>query len=127
MGSRLSCVAREMERLSLDLTQAAKNKGIWDCLEFAYGLRVTSAKSRNVKGASHQPASMGSCLTIRGVCENSVRFSLNDDLMETVEYMWVDIWRMLDRIIGFCHKTAETHFLGISCSTFTLFTFHLEN
>ena len=34
---------------------------------------------------------------------------------------------MLDWIIGFCHKTAEIHFLGISCSTFSLFTFHLEN
>ena len=45
MGSRLSCVAGEMERLSLDLTQAAKNKGIWDCLEFVYTLRVTLAKS----------------------------------------------------------------------------------
>ena len=64
MGSRLFCVTGEMERLSLDLTQAAKNKGIWDCLEFVYGLRVTLAKSRSVRGASHQPTSMGSCLTI---------------------------------------------------------------
>ena len=40
MDSRLSSVAGEMERLSLDLTQAAKNKRIWDCLEFVYGLRV---------------------------------------------------------------------------------------
>ena len=54
MGSRLSCVAGEMERLSLDLTQAAENKGIWDCLEFVYSLQVTSAKSRCVRGASHQ-------------------------------------------------------------------------
>ena len=59
-----------------------------------------------------------------GVCENSVRFSLNDGPMETVEYMWVNIWGMLDCIIGFCHKTAEIHFFGISCSTFSLFTFH---
>ena len=63
MGSRLSYVAGDMERLSLDLTHAAKNKGIWDCLEFVYGLRVTSAKSRSVRGASNQSASMG-CLTI---------------------------------------------------------------
>ena len=53
MDSRLSCVAGEMERLSLDLTQAAKNKEIWDCLEFVHGLRVTSAESRSVRGASH--------------------------------------------------------------------------
>ena len=60
MGSRLSWVARETERLSLDLTQAAKNKGIWDCLEFVYGLRVALAKSRSMTGASHQQASRGS-------------------------------------------------------------------
>ena len=62
-----------------------------------------------------------------GLCENRVTFSLNDGPMETVEYMWVNIWCMLDWIIGFCHKTAEIHFLGISCSTFSLFTFHLAN
>ena len=61
------------------------------------------------------------------MCENPLRFSLNDGPMETVEYKWVNIWCMLDLIIWFCHKTAEIHFLGISCSTFTLFTFHLEN
>ena len=44
-----------------------------------------------------------------------------------LEYMWINVWCMLDWIIGFCHKTAEIHFLGISCSTFSLFTFHLEN
>ena len=64
IDSRLSCMAGEMERLSLDLMQAAKNKGIWDCLQFVYGLRVTLAKSRIMRGASHLPASMGSCLTI---------------------------------------------------------------
>ena len=35
---KIICVAGEMERLSLDLTEAAKNKGIWDCLEFVHGL-----------------------------------------------------------------------------------------
>ena len=34
MGSRISCVARGMERLSLDLTQAAKNSGVRACIEF---------------------------------------------------------------------------------------------
>ena len=61
------------------------------------------------------------------VCEYPVRFSLNDGPMKSLEYMWVNIWSMLDWIIGFCHKTAKIHFLGISCSTFSLFTFHLEN
>ena len=31
-----------------------------------------------------------------GVCENPVRFSLNDCPMETVKYMRVNIWCMLD-------------------------------
>ena len=56
-----------------------------------------------------------------GVCENPVRFSLNDGPMETVEYVGVNIWCMLDSIIGFCHKTAEIHFLGIICSTFCVY------
>ena len=68
------------------------------------------------------------CVCVRlGVCENPMRFSLNDGPMETLEYMWVNSWCILDWIIEFCHKTAEIHFLGISCSTFSLFTFHLEN
>ena len=55
-----------------------------------------------------------------GVCmgrvfENPMRFCLNDGPMETVECMWVNIWCMLHWIIGFCLKTAEIHFLGISC------------
>ena len=56
-----------------------------------------------------------------------MRFSLNDVPMETVEYMWVNIWCVLYWIIGLCHETAEMHFLGINYSTFSLFTFHLEN
>ena len=39
--------------------------------------------------------------------------SMYDDPMETVEYMWVNIWCMLDWTIGFCHKTAEIHFLDM--------------
>ena len=31
-------------------------------------------------------------------------------LMENVEYIWVNIWCMLDWIVGFCHKTEEIHF-----------------
>ena len=38
-----------------------------------------------------------------------------------------NIWCILDWNIRFCHKTAEIHFVDISCSTFSLFTFHLEN
>ena len=48
-----------------------------------------------------------------GVCENPVRFSLNDGPVETVEYMWVNIWCMLDGIIGFwsqdCRNTLPWH------------------
>ena len=40
---------------------------------------------------------------------------MNNDSMETaVEYMWVDIWCMLDWIVGLCHKTAKIHFPDIS-------------
>ena len=43
---------------------------------------------------------------------------MNNDAMETVvEYMWVDIWGILDWIIGLCHRTAEMHFPGMSHST----------
>ena len=42
---------------------------------------------------------------------------MNDDAIQTVDYMWGNVWCMLGWIIGFCHKTAESHFLGISCST----------
>ena len=68
------------------------------------------------------------CVSVseEGVCDN-LRFSLNDRPVETVEYIWVNIWCMLDWIIGLCHKAAELHCLGISCSNFSLFTFHLKN
>ena len=42
---------------------------------------------------------------------------MKDGAIKNVESMWVNIWCMLDWIIGFCHKTAEIHFLGINCST----------
>ena len=53
----------------------------------------------------------------RGGSEIPVRLLMNCGAMETVECMWVDIWCMLDWIIGLCHKTAEMHFPGMSCST----------
>ena len=40
-----------------------------------------------------------------------------DGQLENVEYMWVNIWCMIDYIIGFHHKTARIHFLAISFST----------
>ena len=33
---------------------------------------------------------------------------------ETLEYMQVNIWCMLDWIVGFCHKIAEIYFPGIT-------------
>ena len=42
-----------------------------------------------------------------GTFKNPVRLSMYDDPMETIEYMWVNIWCMQDWIVGFCHKTAE--------------------
>ena len=51
------------------------------------------------------------------VCEIPVRAPMNDGTMETVECIWVDIWCMLDWVIGLCHKTTEMHFPGMGCST----------
>ena len=56
--------------------------------------------------------------TVRG--RGYVKFqggSHEDGARETLECMWVDIWRMLDWIIGLCHKTAEMHFPRMGCST----------
>ena len=39
-------------------------------------------------------------------CEHPVRLSMYDRHMETVEYMWMNIWYTLDLIVGFFHKTA---------------------
>ena len=36
-----------------------------------------------------------------------------DDPMETVEYIWVNIWCMLHLVVGLGHKIAEIHFFGI--------------
>ena len=51
------------------------------------------------------------------VYEIPVRSPINDGAMETVECIWVEIWCILDWIIGLCHKTAEMHFPGMGCST----------
>ena len=42
-----------------------------------------------------------------GVFENSVRFSLNNGSMETVECIWVNIWCMLYWIIGFVTRLLK--------------------
>ena len=52
----------------------------------------------------------------RGLCEIPVRLPMSDGAMETMEYMSLDIWCMLDWVIGLGHKTAERHFPGMSCS-----------
>ena len=48
-----------------------------------------------------------------GACKKPIELFMYDGPKETVEYMWVNIWRMLDWLDGFCHKTAEIHFLDI--------------
>ena len=55
----------------------------------------------------------GNAARREGACENSVGLSMYDGPMGTVEYMWVNIWCMLDWIIGFCYKSAEIHSLRI--------------
>ena len=47
------------------------------------------------------------------VCEIPVRFRMNDGATETVEGISVDIWCIVDWVIGLCYKMAEMHFLGI--------------
>ena len=42
-----------------------------------------------------------------GVCEIPVRLPMNDGAMKTVECMWVDIWCMLDWIIGLCQRLQK--------------------
>ena len=51
------------------------------------------------------------------VCEIPMRPPINDGAMESMECTWVDIWYMLDWIIGLCRKMAEMHFPGMGCST----------
>ena len=43
-----------------------------------------------------------------GVCKNPKGVFMYGDLMETFEYLWVNIWCMLDWIIGFCHKVDHS-------------------
>ena len=45
-----------------------------------------------------------------GDCKNLVGLSMYDGSMETVEYIWVNIWCMINWTR---HKTAEIHFLYI--------------
>ena len=43
-------------------------------------------------------------------CENLMGLFMYHSPMENVEYIWVNIWCMLDWIVGFRHKTEEIHF-----------------
>ena len=45
--------------------------------------------------------------------KNPKSLSMYDGPIQTDEYMWVNICCMLDLISGFCHKSAEIHFLDI--------------
>ena len=44
-----------------------------------------------------------------GACENPVRLSMQGGPMETVKYMWMNIWCMPDWVTGL----VETHLSGI--------------
>ena len=56
---------------------------------------------------------LGKTVSGKGACDNPVGPSMYDGPMESVEYIYMNIWCMLDWIAGFCHKTVEIHFLGI--------------
>ena len=49
--------------------------------------------------------------------ENPVGLSKNDGLMETVEYIWMNIWCMLDWIVAFVTKLQKYASLAYSSST----------
>ena len=51
-----------------------------------------------------------------GVCEIS-GLPINNGTMEAVEYMCVDMWCLLDWIIGLCRKTAEIHLMRVEWET----------
>ena len=51
---------------------------------------IASAKSRNVRGASHQPALMGSCLTISHTCLTCLPSRWVKSLRSTTPYDWTD-------------------------------------
>ena len=46
-------------------------------------------------------------------CKNPVRLLMYDGPMKIIKYMWLNIWFMLDWIVGFCHKTAKMHLICI--------------
>ena len=48
-----------------------------------------------------------------GAGENFVRLSIYAGPMETVKYTWVNIWSMLDWIVGFRNKNTEMPLLGM--------------
>ena len=50
----------------------------------------------------------GSVIRGTGGCENPVGLSMYDGPMETVEYIWVNIWCILDCIIGFCYTVGHS-------------------
>ena len=45
-----------------------------------------------------------------GVCKIPMRLPMKNGAMETVECMWVDIWCMLDWIIGLCQQDCRNAF-----------------
>ena len=49
----------------------------------------------------------------RGACENPAELFMYDDPMKTVEYIWVNIWCMLDWILSKnCRNTPSLHRVG---------------
>ena len=51
-------------------------------------MRIASAKSRSVRGASHQPVLMGSCLTISHTCLTCLPSRSVKSLYSTTPYNW---------------------------------------
>ena len=61
----------------------------------------------------------GNVIFVEGACENPVRLTMYDGHMETVEYMWVNIWFTLDLVVGICQKIKLQKYTSLAyrCST----------
>ena len=56
---------------------------------------------------AERPLEGGKGLGEQDIYEIPLRLPMNDGAMETAEYMWIDIWRVLDSIIDYVTKLQK--------------------
>ena len=66
--------------------------------------RSNETKKRGNKRKRFYGKMQGNFVLGGWVYENPIGLSMYDGPMETFEYIWVNIWCILDKIIGFCHR-----------------------